>query len=466
MRQMETRQTKRIKQVSVTNLFGIFNHVIPLNMDERITIIHGPNGFGKTMILKLLKELFSTKNSLLFSIPFDEFKVDFEDGTSFWIKKTPRHTNSSESFSSQEIIFQASGESAYIVKSARSLRSRSWENSIVPSQSLSQIKDYIPFLQRVDSHIWQDTSSGELLSLQEVIERYNELLPVEVTGKEGKLPEWLVNIRKSISIHFIETQRLQIFSEYAERDEFNEIEFPEYVVAKDSRHLCANIREKLAESAALSQSLDRTFPGRLLSPSKEQQQITEHEILDKLERLEQKRTRLMSVGLLDREMEAGLLVNAEHGIEQDKMSVLAIYADDTEKKLQIFDELANKIALLTSVINNRFLYKEMTVNKEQGIVLTNKNGEPLSLESLSSGEQHELVLFYELLFRVNPGSLILIDEPEISLHIVWQEQFLKDVKLVTQLSDIDVILATHSPDIISDRKDLLVELGEPANGRV
>jgi predicted ATP-binding protein involved in virulence len=37
----------RIQQISVNGLFGIFDHVIPLNMDERITIIHGPNGFEK-----------------------------------------------------------------------------------------------------------------------------------------------------------------------------------------------------------------------------------------------------------------------------------------------------------------------------------------------------------------------------------------------------------------------------------
>jgi len=95
-----------------------------------------------------------------------------------------------------------------------------------------------------------------------------------------------------------------------------------------------------------------------------------------------------------------------------------------------------------------------------------KNGTILPLENLSSGEQHELVLFYELLFRVTPGSLILIDEPELSLHIVWQEQFLKDVEQITQLSDIDLVLATHSPDIISDRRDLVVELEMPENGRL
>src|SRR5215472_15221445 len=96
MQQQETKKTRRIRQVSVTNLFGIFNHTIPLKMDEHVTIIHGPNGFGKTIMLKLLCALFSPVDplpqsyELLENIPFDELKVDFEDNTSFWISKSPR----------------------------------------------------------------------------------------------------------------------------------------------------------------------------------------------------------------------------------------------------------------------------------------------------------------------------------------------------------------------------------------
>ncbi len=45
----------RIKQISVDGLFGIFDHVIPLKMDERITVIHGLNGIGKTAILTRIR---------------------------------------------------------------------------------------------------------------------------------------------------------------------------------------------------------------------------------------------------------------------------------------------------------------------------------------------------------------------------------------------------------------------------
>src|SRR6266536_3126326 len=78
---------KRIKQISVKNLFGMFDHTIPLNLDEHITIIHGPNGFGKTSILRLLSGLFSQNHFALRSIPFDEFRVHFDDGTDFWVDK-------------------------------------------------------------------------------------------------------------------------------------------------------------------------------------------------------------------------------------------------------------------------------------------------------------------------------------------------------------------------------------------
>ena len=55
----------QIKQISVSGLFGIFDHVIPLNMDDRITVIHGPNGFGKTAMLTILDGLFNSRYSKL-----------------------------------------------------------------------------------------------------------------------------------------------------------------------------------------------------------------------------------------------------------------------------------------------------------------------------------------------------------------------------------------------------------------
>ncbi|NJL68100.1 MAG: AAA family ATPase, partial [Microcoleus sp. SM1_3_4] len=85
----------------------------------------------------------------------------------------------------------------------------------------------------------------------------------------------------------------------------------------------------------------------------------------------------------------------------------------------------------------------MSISKEKGFTLTVADGKPLSLTDLSFGEQHELVMLYELLFKVKPNSLVLIDEPEISLHIAWQVDFLKDLRSIIELVNFDVLLCNH-----------------------
>ena len=77
-------------------------------------------------------------------------------------------------------------------------------------------------------------------------------------------------------------------------------------------------------------------------------------------------------------------------------------------------------------------------------------------------EQHELVLVYRLLFKTQPGTLLLVDEPEISLHIAWQKRFLSDLRQIITLSPMDVVLSTHSPQLIGGNLDLTVQLEAPA----
>jgi predicted ATP-binding protein involved in virulence len=69
----------QIQQISVTGLFGIFDHVIPLNMADRIAIIHGPNGFGKTAMLRLLNGFFNSEYLILTTIPFERLEIIFDN---------------------------------------------------------------------------------------------------------------------------------------------------------------------------------------------------------------------------------------------------------------------------------------------------------------------------------------------------------------------------------------------------
>jgi predicted ATP-binding protein involved in virulence len=134
---------------------------------------------------------------------------------------------------------------------------------------------------------------------------------------------------------------------------------------------------------------------------------------------------------------------------------------DVDQRLGVFDELLKKVELFKEIINTRFLYKRFTLDKSRGFVFTNDKGVVLPATALSSGEQHELVLAYQLIFKVQSKALILIDEPEISLHVTWQHMFLDDLMRISKLVNLDFVIATHSPSIVHKRTDLMVPLEGP-----
>lgn len=64
------------------------------------------------------------------------------------------------------------------------------------------------------------------------------------------------------------------------------------------------------------------------------------------------------------------------------------------------------------------------------------------------------------------GRVVLIDEPEISLHIDWQRKLLPEI--VKQLSEKQLIICTHSPIIASKYQDRMIkiELQPTANANI
>ena len=183
------------------------------------------------------------------------------------------------------------------------------------------------------------------------------------------------------------------------------------------------------------------------------------EIKARFAALDQQRKELKEGGLLEREEEAGLENLPEP--DESQRGVLTAYIDDMTQKLDVFRELHSRIKLLCELLNSRFHYKQVRIDKRQGLVFQTDAGQELPPTSLSTGEQHEVVILYQLLFLTQPDSLVLIDEPEISLHVAWQQSFLKDIAQIADLSKIDFLIATHSPSIIDDRWDLTVELKGP-----
>lgn len=83
--------------------------------------------------------------------------------------------------------------------------------------------------------------------------------------------------------------------------------------------------------------------------------------------------------------------------------------------------------------------------------ILNKNGKIVlhrrDIRGLSSGEQQILIMFTYLKFYSSEGKLFILDEPELSLHPKWQEEFLDKVIKLTPKGT-QIMIATHSPAIV------------------
>lgn len=433
----------RITEIVVKDLFGLFNHSIPFNIEERITIMFGPNGYGKTILLNMVDSLFRRSFNIFYQTPFSELIIKFDDGGVLTLNKPI-----SEEEKSKPIVFEyclANGEKEVFTRAKRKVSPVNIARRIIAEEGLP--------VRRMGANRWRFMPTDEILTATEIVERYGA---EEIQVGSSVNPPWLLSLLQSINVRLLDTQRLIIFPSETQPWEIEDITELKPSISKYSKELAQAIKMTLAAYGTTSQSLDRTFPLRLFQQGGKS--LDKAALRKKLALLEEKRARLVDTGLLDKE---ALEQQIPWDFTEKTRNVLSVYATDVEVKLEIFDTLANKIDLFKTIINRRFSYKHVDIDKDSGFVFTYLDGKHLDTTNLSSGEQQEVVLLYEFLFRTKENSLFLIDEPEISLHVDWQLQFLKDFQEVASLGIFDTLIATHSPQIINERWDLTVELQGP-----
>jgi predicted ATP-binding protein involved in virulence len=305
---------------------------------------------------------------------------------------------------------------------------------------------------------WVDELDGEIVTTAELRQRYGLRVKVEL----GELPEELVAFTQSVPVHRIDTQRLISANElpphqippHRGRVQFEEVDEEAPTVLRYASDLKRRLSDALARNSRTTQALDRTFPARLLAS--DQSSLTELEIRDRYNTQSQRRELLTRISLIENDAELPLPARTLLAWER---IVLTKYLDDTEEKLSTFDDIVERVTLLEEILNRRLLRKSIRVSVEEGIAITTPDHRSIALTDLSSGEQHELILAYDLLFRAETGSLVLIDEPEISLHVAWQRAFMNDMLRICQVSGVRVIIATHSPQIIGKWWDRTQRLG-------
>jgi predicted ATP-binding protein involved in virulence len=389
----------KITSIKIKGLFEIFDYDITFPQGENALIITGPNGFGKTMVLNILFNLFTRQYSNFRNFVFDEIDIRFDDGHSIaidWIKL---------------------------------------ENNFHKDNPI------------VNFTVFKD---GDLIN-----GLGDATFAEEFASFHGN-PSYLTDFLKKIPVHLIREQRL--FKKVPDQGQIaqnipaNQTLMIETIqsYAKDLKKLLSGYAEK---SVTQTQQLDSSYPMRLRA---ETQPFNREEYEARYGAIAATRAKLAKYGLYHHEHE--MLSYAD----EDKKA-LTVYLKDLETKLGVFADILEKLELFTGILNERrFTFKTIQVSPDRGFFFKSSTDKDLALEQLSSGEQHEVVLLYELIFNVTENTLVLIDEPEISLHITWQKEFLADLLRIIKIQNIQVIIATHSPAIINGRWDLTYNLEKKA----
>ena len=418
-----------ITKLAVDGLFDSLSFEVEIR-EEEITILTGPNGYGKTTVLRIIHALASNDIVFFFQLPFSGIRIAAGDD-SISLSKC-RSTITMESGNDKPKEFNI--------------------ETILSNEDFVDLME-LQEISRIDINRWKYFRGTEEYTDEEVLNRLN---PRHKEILNSKL--FQVDFLKSIDVYFIETQRL-IKKRMVRRRVFHRPDPPNRLEEKLSHTIedyinqtSISINNVLAKASRVSQELDSSFPARLFN---EESFISESNFNSRYKNIKAKRRSLSRYGLSA----------ADEGHQpiytRENAKALSVYLDDAEKKLSVYDTILNQLDIFSSLVSRRnFVSKTLEIGPEYGMRFVTQEGESIPPAHLSSGEQQEVVLFYDLLFNVRPGSLVLIDEPEISLHVVWQKEFLSDLMSIIDLNKLTVIVATHSPQIIGESWDKVTDLAD------
>ncbi|KOO17840.1 ATPase AAA [Morganella morganii] len=397
----------KLLHLEINKLFGLLDYEIPLNNHE-ITMLTGPNGYGKTMILKIINGILANELNILCKLKFGFIKIDFQGGSVSISHDTEKDSlilnhleNSSGNTTIEKLKLQKNKPSMEDVFYIH------WHEGEAKSKPKSQPDK--PLSSKVLSHI---------------------------TSKED--------------VSFICADRLQVKAD------------DETVIDLCARKLKNLMESAQDDSAALSQKLDATFPIRLFERLEQQKRFSSGNIQERLNGIQDKRRHYMRYGLIQAENDLMPEKSTSLHSSNEYLGVLDLYIEDALGKLSPFQILHQKIDLFESILQEKILaFKKVMIDRDNGFFFESSNGDFIDRNMLSSGEQNQIVLLFNLIFDLVSQKVILIDEPEISLHVAWQQTFLDSLKKIQKINKYEkVIIATHSPQVISKNWELTYDLYE------
>ncbi len=447
---MITKRTRAIKRISMTNLFGMYNYDLVVqgntSTTEKLFILYGDNGSGKTTILKLAFYLLAPdrgkgyKNNAV-KIPFERFEIELHDNTKIYAER-PKG--------------QLTGSFSMVIKSPRqkekSVKFITNEDNVLRSNSEEQDKKTREFLNALSDldislYMLSDDRIMHFAGLKDRVQASfdNTEFDNEWIYSGSKLPTRL-------------QRRYQIDPE----------EIAQRLLKQSISRVEMWIQSKVMLGSSIGESNITTLYNeilrRIVSQREDENFIstdTKKSIEKRVKKLELQCKEFAQYGFLP-EFSGKQILAAVSSAQPKQTSiiinVLNPYLESLNKKLEAMAEVYRRVDSLVSIINRFLVNKKLTFNLRSGMAITSNNGMNLEPAMLSSGERHLFLLFCNSLVAVDRPSILMIDEPEISLNIKWQRRLLNSLMECSGDSPIQFLFATHSIELLAQHRSQVVKL--------
>lgn len=429
----------KIKRLNIIKLYNQFSYDINFLEDNHLlSILTGPNGYGKTTVLQIIDNISKGNFLYFYTIPFESIEFYFTENISLkiYVEENKKDTDSDEEITIKKIKFIYEDKNQNIINSLE--------------LDLEDIYKLISPAYRRSANVYsiQDLTIPRLIQF---IESNPELRIYDDIAKSQNQEQFLFFVAGFKSF-FIPAQRLYFINDQEEKRYYRTIQYEKKTSIDE---VVFSIQQQLQNAKfnylKNAQDHDNLFINKYLSSTKEA--YTEEEYETESEKLQ----------LLIDELFSYRLINKIELLKFDinHKKILTVYLDDLKEKLEYYVLLLRKLRVFSSVLTEKkFTNKTVSFSPEHGILVKLSDGSNIDVNSLSSGEKNEIIMLYHLIFDVKDNTVLLIDEPEISLHVAWQLEFLNDVEKIIEDKKLQVIIATHSPQIINEKWDLCFDFYE------
>ncbi len=437
---------RRVSRIRITGLFNEINYDISLENGRDIAIITAPNGRGKTTLLNILAFVMQPTGENLNafrSVPFGVFECVMSDGTAVTLSRLAPDKAPGRAPDSYKAAFTANyGDFRYSITAPGR-----------PDEGLVFSDVIGGFIPSEQEPCFAPESDDPLVLLRGQSSISTQMLRF----LESRIRDYQREKGCLKSVNYIRANRIQPVAPPSRRPMDYDEGRNESPLKIARRKISACIREATERyNQEVSLAKDR-LPRMFLEE--------EGGSLD----CEQFMTEWYDYSMeLKRFQEIGLIAPAEDftkgrdiaAVYPTKGPFLSTYLEAFKGTTAPLRDIYERLKLFKTILDSRNVItgKKVFFGKDGVSVLMGDREIPL--DALSSGEKHDFMMFYHLIFGTERGSLVLIDEPEISLHIQWQESYLDHLTGICEMNGLQAIVATHSPNIIGSHIDCLVEKGE------